>query len=791
MHPSAHSPPAQTSTPSQRSSRMPYYTPITPRQFSSSAAKRESVLALGSIAHLQHYFVRNGLAARNRSVNHKNMILALPGRDPSQISEEEQEAIHNLPPEPTPPPPKSNQPHFPAGRALPNLSDLEAARQEVMAQLDQVCDAWGLIQLAATRAPSVASNRSADEEFNQSISSSSSSSALQNLQLAPSHFATHQHHQPNEGLIINLISITTRAVRSVQKFILTIPDPDIFSPANITHLGGDLQRRMSQLELSTAARPRTSRSTFIGPPSHHHSPAGAKPDSSLSKSHPHRAHSSFDPFALFKKRTVTGPMKSYVNSQTHAVKDDPLLVLRKMSLEVLACLKDIEHKFRIPGSATPMENQDILQIPDHPLPPNSTESSTTTTTKVSDHHHQQQQQQQQDEDNSAREDNSLVLPNVGWEYRQDVSLEEVRDEALVVKEWLECVDGILEGLKIITRTQRRKKDRLSVANHVPKMKKKKSAATTTTTTTATTTINTEGSVFKKLIKSSKFHPQHHQLKVPDISLDDATTEDESNSEETDGEEEGDGEEGEEDLEELLPEWARNDRFLVKTTRVDPKNGTQLLAQESDQLGRLFSCLVSHLPIELLPHLVAPHGDHGSRLKFLDSLSDGTLICLAYNSILRKSQRPWGFIPMESIHNLATTAGGESFEGSLKSPTTASTSMMSMMMARQSTSGSSSGEQPDGSDAGDRLMRSPMVSAGILARFPPSPAPTADSCSTATATLHSSSPPAAAGAAKVGLTFRRMENIKVWAAALKLRYMIKGDIPVPPSSRNNLTLDGAP
>jgi hypothetical protein len=37
-----------------------------PKPFSRSAAKRESVMALGSIEHLQHYFTKTGIAAKSR-----------------------------------------------------------------------------------------------------------------------------------------------------------------------------------------------------------------------------------------------------------------------------------------------------------------------------------------------------------------------------------------------------------------------------------------------------------------------------------------------------------------------------------------------------------------------------------------------------------------------------------------------------------------------------------------------------------------------------------------------------
>ncbi|KNE97688.1 hypothetical protein PSTG_09092 [Puccinia striiformis f. sp. tritici PST-78] len=717
--------------------RMAYYTPMNPRQFSSSAAKRDSVMALGSIAHLQHYFVRNGLATKNRNATHRNGILALPGAD--QLAEEDEQ---NLPPEPAPPPPKPSQPQFPAGRALPNLSDLESARQEVMAQLDQVCQSWGLVQLAATRAPSVASN--ADEELHLPSSSSPSLSAAGsgNLQLS----IPHSTDLENEGFIINLISLTTHAVRSVQKFIITIPDPDIFSSTNISSLGGDLQRRMSHLELSTAARPKISRpGLFLGSASSRTS-SPSRPDSPQLNAN-RRTSSTFDPFAIFKKRAVFGPVLStqspstlssptnnHNNHHHHHHKDDPLTILRKMSLEVLTCLKNIEHKFRIPGSATPMEEEfgaaKLGQI-------------------------------NEDEEEEGEGETVLVLPSMGWEYRQDISLDHLRNEALIVKDWLECVDGILEGLKIITAGSNRHNRNRN--RHIKKIKKKKSdlnlLSPTITKPTKTFkkkksftssslspegTIKKEKNVFKKIMNSTKFqtsptstkstkNKQQQQQIVPAISLeeehdhleehDEGSEEyqDEYQEHEDDDDDEYDDDE-EEGNEECLPDWARNDRF-ISLNNIDDQSPSST-KEEDLQLARLFNCLISHLPVDLLVHLVPPVGENGSKIGFLDSLSDGTLLCIAYNIVLRKSQRPWGFIPVESIHNLAVDQS-------------VCTGLNNLEIDDDKTSSTLGG----GAGAGG-------------------------------------------GPNKIGITFRRMENIKVWSAALKLRYLIKGEIPTTKSSPPN-------
>ncbi|QRV95382.1 hypothetical protein RhiJN_23400 [Ceratobasidium sp. AG-Ba] len=52
----------------------------TPKPFSRSAAKRESVMALGSIEHLQHYFTKTGIAAKQKpSVRTKGLVPAIGG----------------------------------------------------------------------------------------------------------------------------------------------------------------------------------------------------------------------------------------------------------------------------------------------------------------------------------------------------------------------------------------------------------------------------------------------------------------------------------------------------------------------------------------------------------------------------------------------------------------------------------------------------------------------------------------------------------------------------------------
>lgn len=149
-------------------------------------------------------------------------------------------------------------------------------------------------------------------------------------------------------------------------------------------------------------------------------------------------------------------------------------------------------------------------------------------------------------------------------------------------------------------------------------------------------------------------------------------------------------------------------------------------------ARLAACLAAHLPANLLSNL--PRNDSTSDL--LLALSDGQLLCIAYNAVLRASHRPWGFIPESSIHDVisltrerkraeeAATRDGKAVEDTNHLSVAGSTPM------RRS---SSEGLSNDGS-----LM--PNVNAD--------------------------------GTRRVGLTFRRLENLRLFVGALRLRYLVQ-------------------
>jgi len=89
----------------------------------------------------------------------------------------------------------------------------------------------------------------------------------------------------------------------------------------------------------------------------------------------------------------------------------------------------------------------------------------------------------------------------------------------------------------------------------------------------------------------------------------------------------------------LPDWARRDKFA------------------GNSLGRLHELLVAHLPANLIPLLpplpssVTSAEAADFRQALLTRLYDGQLLCTAYNVVVRRSRKPWGFIQPGSIHDI--------------------------------------------------------------------------------------------------------------------------------------------
>ena len=54
-----------------------------------------------------------------------------------------------------------------------------------------------------------------------------------------------------------------------------------------------------------------------------------------------------------------------------------------------------------------------------------------------------------------------------------------------------------------------------------------------------------------------------------------------------------------------------------------------------------------------------------RAKFLQALSSGQVLCNAYNTGVRRSRKPWGYVSKDAIHDIAAleeAQGGDDGEG---------------------------------------------------------------------------------------------------------------------------------
>ncbi len=73
------------------------------------------------------------------------------------------------------------------------------------------------------------------------------------------------------------------------------------------------------------------------------------------------------------------------------------------------------------------------------------------------------------------------------------------------------------------------------------------------------------------------------------------------------------------------------------------------------LGRAHALLSAFLSSQLLSALGSAH----SRTDFLSSLSSGQLLCMAYNTCVRKSKKPWGYVSKDSIHDIISLEKAQS------------------------------------------------------------------------------------------------------------------------------------
>ncbi|GJJ14255.1 hypothetical protein Clacol_008519 [Clathrus columnatus] len=339
-----------------------------PKPFSRSAAKRESVMALGSIEHLQYYFTKTGVSARQNPLKPtSNGVPALgPGviRSSSPLQEEDEEEFV-LPPTPLFPQPTSrivSEPHVRTPEADP-----EHLKPGVIEDLEAVERAW---------------------DIRTGANDSSSATSTQHLD------------------ILSVLKISTRAIRSVRNYVVSLRD---------------------EFDFAT----------------------------------PHVPHPEYRP-SSFKPPTPT-PRKASIPTP-----DDPVVRVRKAALEALSALRHMEERGRVPLSDEAYDIQsDSGSASTRSHTPGGTErvSSPFTTTSIEDdedstasfsfsvvkvpNRNESILVWSDDEDGYNKEDEKkdrweerLVLAG-GWLYKQDLTLADFERERTAIAHYLDGIDEIL------------------------------------------------------------------------------------------------------------------------------------------------------------------------------------------------------------------------------------------------------------------------------------------------------------------------------------------------------------
>ncbi|KAI0065172.1 hypothetical protein BV25DRAFT_1822288 [Artomyces pyxidatus] len=344
------------------------------KPFSRSAAKRESVMALGSIEHLQHYFTKTGIAAKKEfNTQRKGLVPALGGAlahfkgNPSLNSLPEFE----LPPSPAMP--ALQNPAFPPYVKTFEV-DPENLRPGVIEDLSAVELVWKL--------PSAESQQNPD-------------------------FLGVDNHGSAKFDVLNVLKTTTRAIRSVRNYLLSLPDDT-----------SDAQRQQ------------------------------------------------FRPTSLSSAETHKRRQPSQPNDRSN-----PVAAIRRSALEVLTILRALEESSRIPLSddaydvqsdhlsnsgshsrvASPSGiSEDVDQISDNDADTSFAFSVVQVQGRrdsvlVWEEEEDEFKQPSDDErEHRDRWDEKLVLGS-GWLYKQDIKPELLAREQEVIGRYLEAVDEILFG----------------------------------------------------------------------------------------------------------------------------------------------------------------------------------------------------------------------------------------------------------------------------------------------------------------------------------------------------------
>ncbi|KAJ7117881.1 hypothetical protein C8R43DRAFT_934318, partial [Mycena crocata] len=554
------------------------------KPFSRSAAKRESVMALGSIEHLQHYFTKTGIEAKKKDMSkaHHGLVPVFGGLTHLRTDSVES-TVMDLPPSPAVPQPPV--PSFPSYVKTFEM-DPESLLPGVIDDLSDVSFAWRIDQTVAP------SHAPADR---LGVTGSVGPDSLD---------------------VLTVLKTTTRAIRSVRNYLLSLPDEST----------GTIRAHFRSRQAPGSFRPILS--------------------STLSSS------------------SSIGDLRAAASAHKETPRPDPLTLIRKSALEVLTVLRELEERCRLPLSddaydaqsdgggskgghsrmASPSMNSDELspeegdQDHEHEVDRDAVAFSLVQvqgryeSVPVWEDEDPSWEDYDDDKDKAKKEgwDEKLILGS-GWLYQQNVRLEDLEKERDVVSTYLDVVDEVLFEGKKTDGDAGREKERGWERERRKAVEKegRGSVRSMSRANRRASSGDRDGeSKVSMLLTPAAGDKARRRVSVGMFEMMSSlrVTEEPSQMGEIDEE----GEDSEESIDdEELPEWARRKSF------------------ENDEIGRAHAILSTFLPATLLPALM-PSSPRGA---FLDSLSSGQLLCVAYNTCVRKSKKPWGYISRDGIHDI--------------------------------------------------------------------------------------------------------------------------------------------
>lgn len=381
--------------------------------FSRSAAKRDSIMALGSIGYLQHLYTKQGIANRNRPLTKGAMTLAIGPAGEAMLSSSadhssespldsaatgsptssqiggEGEELEQLALPPSPKAGSYARPKY-LDVARPLEADTQALRAQLITDLDRLSSAWDLSEWIE--------HNTAVQTIQQLLSTASK---------APGQTSTSSSADP-----LVLINVTTKAIRSVRSYVLALPRrskvPTTFEPS---------RRDRFKRQSSFSGVPRSGE---VGTPVATRTSEIFHRDSALADGSRREASLS---------TPMAAPLLGRRLSSTQDQEDeDHLGVLRKAALEMLSALKEMEEKSRLA-----------------PLGGNGCEAdqSIPTTPKVEKADDTVPGATIPDPDESSIIAFADPASGAGYLYRSDLVLSDFDAERKILQGWLQTVDKII------------------------------------------------------------------------------------------------------------------------------------------------------------------------------------------------------------------------------------------------------------------------------------------------------------------------------------------------------------